>query len=40
MGTAAQVKIRFVIDPTRTVTDFLNMLKIGNTWRVVNIFDF
>lgn len=36
---AAQVKIKFVINKERTVYDFLNMLKINNIWRIVNIID-
>ena len=38
-GTAAQVRIRFVVDSTREVTDFLNMVEIEGRWRVVNIID-
>jgi ketosteroid isomerase-like protein len=38
-GTAAQVKILFVVDDERRVTDYLNLLKIGGTWRIVNIID-
>jgi len=40
VGTAAQVKIRFVVDSTREVVDFLHMLKVDDRWRVVNITDF
>ena len=39
-GTAAQVKIHFVVDGDRRVTDYLSMLKIGGVWRVVNIIDY
>ena len=39
-GTAAQVKILFVVDENRRVTDFLNLLKLEGHWRVVNIIDF
>jgi hypothetical protein len=36
-GTAAQVKILFVVDSKRHVTDFLQMLKLDGKWRIVNI---
>jgi hypothetical protein len=39
-GTAAQVKIAFTIDSTRPVTDYLHMLKLSGTWRIVNIIDY
>lgn len=39
-GTAAQVKILFVVDSVRRVTDFLHMLKLEGKWRIVNIIDF
>ena len=39
-GTAAQVKILFIVDGNRRVIDYLNMLKIEGRWRVVNIIDF
>ena len=39
-GTAAQVKILFMVDGNRRVIDYLNMLKIEGRWRVVNIIDF
>lgn len=39
-GTAAQVKIRFVVDSSRKVTDYLNMLKVDGKWQVVNIIDY
>jgi hypothetical protein len=38
-GTAAQVKILFIVDGSRRVTDFLNLLKLKGRWRVVNIID-
>ena len=40
VGTAAQVRIDFVIDKKRPVTDFLNMVKISGNWRIVNIIDY
>jgi hypothetical protein len=39
-GTAAQVKILFILNGARRVTDFLHLLKIEGRWRVVNIIDF
>ena len=39
-GSAAQVKISFLVDSKRHVTDFLNMLKIDGKWRIVNIIDY
>ncbi len=39
-GTAAQVKINFLVDSKQKVTDYLHMLKIDNRWRIVNIIDF
>lgn len=39
-GTAAQVKILFIVDGKRRVIDFLNLLKLDGNWRVVNIIDF
>lgn len=39
-GTAAQVEILFIVDGTRRVTDFLNLLKLDGRWRIVNIIDF
>jgi hypothetical protein len=39
-GTAAQVKISFLVDSKRHVTDFLHMLKIDGKWRIVNIIDY
>lgn len=38
-GKAAQVKVMFVIDHTREIVDFLNMLKIDGKWKIVNIID-
>lgn len=38
-GTAAQVKILFTVDGSRRVVDYLNMLRLEGTWRVVNIID-
>ena len=39
-GTAAQVKILFIVDSERHVTDFLHMLKLDGRWRIVNIIDY
>jgi hypothetical protein len=39
-GSAAQVKISFLVDSNRYVTDFLHMLKIEGKWRIVNIIDY
>jgi hypothetical protein len=39
-GTAAQVKIHFVIDGERRVTDFLQMLKVEGNWRITGIIDY
>ena len=39
-GTAAQVRILFIVDGNKRVTDFLNLLKVEGRWRVVNIIDF
>jgi len=38
-GTAAQVKILFIVDGNRRVIDYLHMLKVEGRWRVVNIID-
>lgn len=38
-GTAAQVKIKFTVDDERVVHDYLNLLKIEDRWRIVNIID-
>jgi hypothetical protein len=38
-GTAAQVRIDFIVDGTRKVTDYLNMLKIAGHWRIVSIIE-
>ncbi|UCE18885.1 MAG: nuclear transport factor 2 family protein [Gemmatimonadota bacterium] len=37
IGSAAQVKIVFIVDSKRRVIDFLHMLKIEQEWRIVNI---
>lgn len=39
-GTAAQVKILFIVDGKNRVIDFLHMLKIEGAWRIANIIDF
>jgi len=39
-GTAAQVKIRFVINEKMEIYDFLNLLKINGNWKIVNIIDY
>jgi hypothetical protein len=39
-GTAAQVKIEFLVDGETPVTDYLHMLRLGDKWRVVNIIDY
>ena len=39
-GTAAQVKIKFILDNKRIIHDYLNMLRIKGKWRIVNIIDF
>ncbi len=39
-GTAAQIKILFIIDSKRKVIDYLNMLKLNGKWRIVNIIDY
>ncbi len=39
-GTAAQVKIRFIINGSNVVYDYLNMLKINNHWKIINIIDY
>ena len=39
-GTAAQVKILFVIDGERRVTDFLHLLKVDGRWRITGIIDY
>ncbi|UCE42402.1 MAG: nuclear transport factor 2 family protein [Candidatus Aminicenantes bacterium] len=39
-GSAAQVKISFLVDSEQLVTDFLHMLKIEGKWRIVNIIDY
>lgn len=40
VGTAAQVKIQFLVDSKNFITDYLHMLKIKNEWKIVNIIDF
>ena len=39
-GTAAQVKIRFLVNSKNFITDYLHMLKLEGKWRIVNIIDF
>jgi hypothetical protein len=39
-GTAAQVKILFIVESSRRVTDYLNMLKVDGKWQIVNIIDY
>lgn len=39
-GTAAQVKIKFILDHERIIHDYLHMLKIKGEWRIVNIIDY
>ena len=39
-GTAAQVRIDFLVDGSRDVTDYLHLLKIEDKWRIVNIIDY
>ena len=39
VGSAAQVRIDFLIDGERRVTDYLNLLELENGWRIVNIID-
>lgn len=38
-GTAAQVKILFIIDGKRRVTDYLSMLELDGRWRITHIID-
>ena len=38
-GEAAQVRIDFLIDHERPITDYLQMLKMAGHWRIVNIVD-
>jgi hypothetical protein len=38
-GTAAQVKILFIVDGNRQVIDYLHMLKLEGKWRIANIID-
>lgn len=39
-GTSAQVKILFLVDSKKYITDFLHMLKIEGKWKIVNIIDY
>lgn len=39
-GTAAQVKILFIINGKTEIYDYLNLLKIDDRWRIVNIIDY
>lgn len=39
-GSAAQVKISFLIDSRRHVIDFLHMLKLEGKWHIVQIIDY
>ena len=39
-GTAAQVKVLFLVDGATHVTDFLHMLKVDGEWRIANIIDY
>ena len=39
-GSAAQVKILFIVDKKQKVIDFLHMLKLDGEWRIVNIIDY
>lgn len=39
-GTAAQVKILFIVDEKNRVIDYLHMLKIKGEWRIANIIDY
>lgn len=39
-GTSAQVKILFLVDSKKYITDFLHMLKIEEKWKIVNIIDY
>jgi hypothetical protein len=36
---AAQVRIRFVVDGEREITDYLHLLRLEGRWRVVHIID-
>ena len=40
VGTAAQVKILFIVNDDRRVTDYLHMLKLDGRWRIVHIIDY
>jgi len=39
-GTAAQVKILFITDKNRRITDYLHMLELDGRWRIAHIIDF
>jgi len=39
-GIEAQVKVKFLINSKKYVTDYLNMLRIEGRWKIVNIIDF
>lgn len=39
-GTAAQVKILFIVNGKTRVTDFLHMLKVKGEWKIVNVIDY
>ncbi len=39
-GTAAQIKILFIIDSKQKVIDYLHLLKLDGKWRIVNIIDY
>jgi hypothetical protein len=39
-GTAAQAKVRFLVNGQNVIHDYLNLLKIKNQWRIVNIIDY
>lgn len=38
-GSAAGVKIKFLLDRQRTVHDYLHLLKLNGFWKIVNIID-
>jgi hypothetical protein len=39
-GSAAQVKISFLVDSKQHVIDFLHMLKLDGKWHIVHIIDY
>jgi len=39
-GTAAQVKIKFLVNDETTIYDYLNLLKVSGCWRIVDIKDY